>query len=317
MKTKHLVLGATGGIGFAYTVELLSNNTKTTILVRDKEKAIKLFKNHPLLEVIVGDVNNLTQLKEISANKDFIFLGINIPYQLWEAQMENIVSNVIIAAEQNKATILFPENNYAFGNINKPISESTVPKPDTKKGKLRLRLVNRLKKATERNDCKVIIIRLPDFFGPNVTNALIKPIFDEAIRNKSIKWIINADVPHQFAFTSDISKYFYSLTLENNLPCFFLINYSGITISSIKKLSEKISAIQGNPKKVKVAPKFLLNIIALFVPEVKELKENFYQFENSIILVDDKLKNMYPNVNETKLDTALKITLDWYENNMK
>lgn len=317
MKTKHLVLGATGGIGFSYTVELLSNNIKTTILVRDKEKAIKLFNNNPLLEVIVGDVNNLAQLKEISANKEFIFLGINVPYQLWEVQMENIVSNVIISAQQNKATILFPENNYAFGNIDKPITESTVPVPSTKKGKLRLRLVNSLKRATELNECKVIIVRLPDFFGPNVTNDLVKPMFGEAIQNKSIKWLINADIPHQFAYTPDISKYLFLLTLEHNLPNFFLINYSGITVSSIKDLSEKISRIQGNPKKVKIVPKFILNMIALFAPELKELKENFYQFENSILLIDDKLKNMYPNFNETKLDTALGMTLGWYEHNMK
>ncbi len=317
MNTKHLVLGATGGIGYSYTVELLSHNIETTILVRDKEKAIKLFNNNPLLEVIVGDVNNLALLKEISANKEFIFLGINVPYQLWEEQMEQIVSNVIIAAKQNKATILFPENNYAFGNIDKPITESTVPQPSTRKGKLRLRIVDSFKKATERNDCKVIIVRLPDFFGPNVTNALIKPIFEEAINNKPIKWLINADIPHQFAFTPDVSKYFYSLTLESNLPGFFLINYGGFTVSSIKDLSRKISEIQGNPVKVKVAPKFILNTIALFVPEVKELKENFYQFENSIILADDKIKSMYPTVAETNLDTALKITLGWYENNMK
>ncbi|WP_026452180.1 NAD(P)H-binding protein [Aequorivita capsosiphonis] len=133
MDTKHLVLGATGGIGFSYTAELLSHNIKTTILVRDKEKAIKLFKNNPLLEVIVGDVNNLTQLKEISANKEFIFLGINVPYQLWETQMEPIISNVIIAAKQHKATILFPENNYVFGNIDNPITESTVPQPSKKR----------------------------------------------------------------------------------------------------------------------------------------------------------------------------------------
>lgn len=317
MNPKHLVLGATGGIGFSYTTELLSHIIKTTIFVRNKEKAIKLFNNHPLLEVIVGDVNNLTQLKEISADKEFIFLGINVPYQLWETQMEPMISNVIFAAKQNKATILFPENNYVFGNIDEPITERTVPKPSTKKGKLRLRLVNSLKKATERNDCKVIIMRLPDFFGPNVTNALIKPIFEEAIHNKPIKWLINATIPHQFAFTPDISKYFYLLTLEADLPNFYLINYSGITVSSINHLSEKISAIQGNPKKVKVAPKCLLNIIALFVPEVKELKENFYQFENSIILVDDQLKNRYPEINETTLDTVLKITLDWYKKNVK
>ncbi|WP_157418031.1 hypothetical protein [Aequorivita capsosiphonis] len=171
-----------------------------------------------------------------------------------------------------------------------------------------------MKKATERNDCKVIIMRLPNFFGPNVTNALIKPIFEEAIHNKPIKWLMNAAIPHQFAFTPDISKYFHRLTLETDLPNFFLVNYSGITVSSIKNLGEKISVIQGNPKKVKVAPKFLLHLIALFDPEVRELKENFYQFENSILLVDDSLKNRYPEINETTLETALKITLDWYEN---
>ncbi|MCF8371365.1 MAG: hypothetical protein K9H64_07070 [Bacteroidales bacterium] len=101
------------------------------------------------------------------------FSDYNVPYQLWEEQMENIVSNVINTAKQNKATLLFPENNYAYGNIDKPITETTVPLPSTKKGELRLRLVNSLKKASERNDCKVIIVHLPDFFGPNVTNALL------------------------------------------------------------------------------------------------------------------------------------------------
>jgi len=317
MNTKHLVLGATGSMGYAFTKELISNGIKTTIFVRKKEKAQELFGANSLLEVIVGDVNNLKELKKVSSNKDFIFCGINVPYQMWEKQMENIISNVIISAKQNKATILFPENNYAFGSVSTPITEKTIPHPTTKKGKIRLDLVNQLKKATEKGDCNVIIIRLPDFFGPNVTNGLIKPIFGEAVDNKPIKWMINADIPHQFSFTPDIAKYFYLLTLENNLSNFFLINYSGITVSSIKYLGEQISDIQGNPKKVKIAPKFILNIIALFAPEVKELKENFYQFENSIILDDDKLKNMYPQVNETNLETTLKVTLDWYENNMK
>jgi len=316
MNTKHLVLGATGGIGFSYTLELLSNNIKTTILVRDKEKANKLFKNNPLLEIVVGDINDLNQLKEISSNKDFIFLGINVSYQFWEEQMENIVLNVIDSAKQNKATILFPENNYAFGNIDKPITESTVPQPSTKKGKLRLRLVNRLKKATERNDCKVIIIRLPDFFGPNVTNALIKPIFEEAVNNKPIKWLINADIPHQFAYTPDIAKYFHLLSQEENINDFFLINYGGITVKSLKTLSEAISNITESPAKVKVAPKFILNIIALFVPEVKELKENFYQFENSILLDDTAMKNRYTNIKNTSLEMALKTTIHWYEDNL-
>ncbi len=174
-----------------------------------------------------------------------------------------------------------------------------------------------LKKATESNDCKVIIIRLPDFFGPNVTNALIKPIFENAVNNKPIKWLINADIPHQFAYTPDIAKYFHILSQEENIKDFFLINYAGITVKSLKILSEKVSDIASNPTEIKVAPKFILNILALFVSEVKELKENFYQFENGIILDDMKIKNMYPNIKNTNLEIALKTTLHWYEKNMK
>ena len=107
------------------------------------------------------------------------------------------------------------------------------------------------------------------------------------------------------------------LTLENNLPNLFSINYGGITVSSIKDFSKRISEIQGNPEKVKVTPKFILNIIALFVPEVKELKENFYQFENSIIIEDSKIKKMYPKIKNTSIEKAIKTTLDWYKSNMK
>lgn len=44
MKNKFLILGATGGIGYAFTQELLEQNENVTILVRDRSKAQSLFK---------------------------------------------------------------------------------------------------------------------------------------------------------------------------------------------------------------------------------------------------------------------------------
>lgn len=316
MNTSYLVLGATGGIGYSFTNELIARGIKTSIFVRDANKAKSLFGNNSLIEIIVGDVTNRKELKKASYNKDFIFCGINTPYQMWETHMENIISNVIASAKQNKATILFPDNHYAFGNIEVPITENTVPKPSTKKGEIRLNLINRFREAVNKKECRVVILRLPDFFGPNVTNGLMKPIFDEAVNNKPIKWMINAGVPHQFAYTPDVAKYFYLLSQEDKLQEFFLINYGGITVDSMKTFSMKISEIQGNPEQVKIVPKLMLNILSLFISELKELKENFYQFENSIILDDSKLKRMYPKVSNTSLENALKNTLKWNKNDL-
>ena len=313
MEAKYLVLGATGSIGFAFTNELLSHGIKTTILVRNKQKALTLFDNNPLLEIIEGDVNDLVTLKYISKDKDLIFHGINYPYNLWDKFMKPITANVIEAAKQNKATILFPGNIYPFGNMTKKITEKTVAVPTTKKGALRLDLTKMLKEATQKDNCKVIVLRLPDFFGPNVTNGLIKPIFGNAAKRKPIEWLINADVPHQFVYTGDAARLFFMLSQEKELPDYFLVNYGGEVVPDIKNWSKTISNISGGPEKVKVNSKAILNILSWFVPVVKELKENYYQFENTIILDDAKIKKLYPKFKTVKMEDAIWETINWFK----
>ena len=95
MKSKYLVLGSTGSIGYAFTKILIDNKIQTTILVRNKEKAVKLFGNTDLLEIIRGDVLDLSKLKEISKDKEFILHGINYPYDQWEGNMPAATENIV------------------------------------------------------------------------------------------------------------------------------------------------------------------------------------------------------------------------------
>jgi len=314
MKNTFLTIGATGGIGYAFTNELISRKIHSTVLVRNKEKAIQLFGNSEYVEIVEGNLNEYNKFAKISKGKKFIFFGINFPYQEWESKFIPALDTVIKASKEIKATILFPENNYAYGNISSPIKETTIPLPTTKKGAVRLKLVQHLKAATERNDCKAIVLRLPDFFGPNVTNGLIKPIFENAVNNKPMQWLINADIPHQFAFTPDVAKLFYSLTQVKELSDYYLINYGGETVSSIKTFCETVKIHSKNKSEIKVTPKFVLQLIGLFSPEVKALKENFYQFENTISLDDTKLNQTFPDFIKTPLSNAIEITIDWYKN---
>jgi len=47
-----------------------------------------------------------------------------------------------------------------------------------------------LQEATDTGHCSVINFRLPDFWVPNVTNGLIKPLFGNAARGKSMTWMV-------------------------------------------------------------------------------------------------------------------------------
>ena len=316
MKTAYLVLGATGSIGYAFTKTLLENKIPTSVLVRDKQKAIKLFGKTDLLEIIEGDVMDQELLKEISKDKKFIFHGINYPYNKWEENMEKVTQNVIEAATKSKATIIFPGNIYEFGNL-KQITEEMIPKPSTKKGIIRLRLFDLLRASAEADKCKVIFIRLPDFYGPNVTNGLIKPVFGNAAKKKAINWLINADIPHQFVYTPDAARLMYLLCQRNNLPVFTNYNYGGHVFPSVKDLAKQISQLTGGPDKVNVIPKWIMNIMSFFMPVIKELKENYYMFENNVEINDKKVRSDFPDFVETPLEDAIKQTIAWFKENDK
>ena len=181
--------------------------------------------------------------------------------------------------------------------------------------RIRLELLQMLEEAAQQGSCKVIVLRLPDFFGANVTNGLIKPIFGNAARKKPMEWLINVDIPHQFVYTNDAVRLFFMLSEEINLPDYFLINYGGEIVPSIKEWSKTISQISGSPEKVKVVSKALLGILSWFVPVIKELKENYYQFENTILLEDTKIKELYPDFRATSMEDAITETINWFRNN--
>ena len=312
MSKKYLVLGATGGMGYAFTHELLQQGIVTDILVRNREKAKKLFLNNPLLNIHIGDVQDAGILQDVASGMDIIFHGINFPYQHWYKLMQPVTALVIDTARQNGSTILFPGNIYAYGNIDGPIREETIPQPTTNKGKLRLEVENMLEEATKDGQCSVINLRLPDFWGPNVTNGLIKPLFGNAAQGKPMAWMVQADVPHQFVYTPDAAKLFYMLSMESHMPSYFVMNYGGKVVPSVAVLAKDISTVAGSPNRLKIFSKTTLNILGWFVPVVRELNENIYQFENCIKLDDAKVRLKYPEFEETHFDDALRETINWY-----
>ena len=80
MTSKYLVLGATGSIGYAFTKVLIDQKIYTTIIVRNTTKAKSRFGESEFLEIIEGDALDENLVKTTAADKQFIFHGINYPY---------------------------------------------------------------------------------------------------------------------------------------------------------------------------------------------------------------------------------------------
>lgn len=310
---KYLILGGTGSFGYAFTQEVLAQGQHATLLVRSLSKAQKLFGDHPHLKFIEGDAFEANLIQKLGKDYDFILQALNVPYQHWQEQMEPLVNYVITWAEEMDATILFPGNVYSYGLTTTGITEDSPERPISKKGKFRQQLEARLQGAAAQG-IRVINLRLPDFWGINVAHQGMAPLFEGALRGKKMPWIINNQVPHQLVYNKDGAAAMFRLSQEQGLPNYALFNFGGHTVPSMASFTTQLAEIAGTDAKPSVSPKWMLNILSLFVPIVKELKEMFYLYENNVYLDDSKLREMYPDLQLTPLPIAMKETLDWYRN---
>lgn len=315
-----LVLGATGSIGYAVTANLLARQLPVTILVRNRAKADALFPNAPTLTIVEGDAQDAMLLNRLVTDErtapTHIFHGINYPYDKWRGNMDTVTRKVIDAAgrsaAQRKLTIVFPGNVYNFGNTHEPIREDSRPEPTTRKGQLRVELEAMLEQATNAGKCAVLNVRLPDFWGPNVLNAGIQPIFEGALQGKALPWLLNADIPHQSVYTKDAAEIIVRLMLRPASDGYAVWNYGGRMLPSVRSWFGQISALTGKPLNVQVYNRLTIGLMGLFVPVVREVKEMLYLYENTVLLDDAKVRALFPDFRQTPMAQALTETLTWF-----
>ncbi|MFD3003629.1 NAD-dependent epimerase/dehydratase family protein [Pontibacter toksunensis] len=308
---RFLVLGGTGSIGYAFTQELLRHQEQVTLLVRNKQKAQKLFADWPALQLIEGDAQGGELLKKLGAEATHIFHGINYPYEKWQNNMERVTQNIIEAAAINKATIFFPGNIYPFGLVD-VITEKTPPKPTTKKGAIRAKLEQMLQQAAAQGKCRVINLRMPDFWGPNVMNEGIAPVFKGALTGKPMPWLYRNNIPHQLIYTPDAAHAYYELAKLQPQEPYTEYNYAGEVVPSIKEWQAQIAAAAGTEPKHKLFPGWLFKLMGLFSPVMREISEMGYLWQNTILLNDDKLRQTLPNLQRTPMKQAIMETLEWH-----
>lgn len=321
--TPHtLILGATGSIGYAVAANLLARRLPVTILVRNRAKAEALFSNEPTLTIVEGDVQNTALLNQLAIGKSFIFHGINYPYDQWFGNMDTVTQHIIDAAAQTRSTIVFPGNVYNFGNTQEPIRENSQPQPCTRKGRLRVELEAMLERAAGMGQCRVLNVRLPDFWGPNVLNEGVKPIFENALTGKALPWLVNVAIPHQTVYTNDAAEITVRLMLrevtadpfseQQETAPYQVWNYGGVTVPSVRAWFGQICALTGKPPRTQVYSRLVVNLLGLFMPVLREVKEMLYLYENTILLDDTKVLALFPDFRPTPMPQALTETLTWF-----
>lgn len=210
---KALVLGASGGIGYALVCELVNRGIEVVAFSRSKEKLMALYEYKDLVKVYSGDVLVEKEVMEAAEGVDVIFHAVSFPYQQWKHKHPLCIENLIRAAERQRAKMALVDNVYAYGRqANKEVTEDTKKVPHTKKGKIRLAMENRLKNSHVPS----LIVHMPDLYGPNAENTILHETLKNVVRNKNANFIGNLKVAREFLFTFDGAKAMVELALRED-----------------------------------------------------------------------------------------------------
>jgi nucleoside-diphosphate-sugar epimerase len=168
----------------------------------------------------------------------------------------------------------------------------------------------------ESGALQAVIARSADFYGPSIENTsmLTETVFKNVSNGKKANWLGSVDNKHSFTYTPDAGKA--TALLGNTADAYNQVWHLPTASNPFtgKEWIEAIANDMGVEPRFKVVPKFLVRILGLFVPIMKELVEMMYQHERYYIFDSRKFEKRFVFKPTPYLEGIRNIVENDYEN---
>jgi len=306
----HVVFGATGAYGNAIVRKLLKKNLRVLAIVRNEDKASKLFPGG--VEIQKVDLLDKDEVAKVCRDASVIYIANNFPWKDWTRYFLESINNIMQGTQVPRPTIVFPGNVYGYGEFQySPVDEAHPLAARSRKGRLRNDIESLLLESHHKGRINLVLPRFADFYGPNVTNDLYGAMFRNAIRDKPAIWPVNIDVPHNFTYIEDAAEATL-LLLEDQRTYGKVFHVSG-PVTTARKFIEKVYQTLNKPPKIRVLSKGLLRLTSPFNSNVRGLLELLYEYEEPYHIDDSRFANRYPSFLHTPYEIGIKNTLEWFK----
>ncbi|WP_028549526.1 SDR family NAD(P)-dependent oxidoreductase [Paenibacillus sp. UNC451MF] len=309
---KAIVIGATGGTGAAITEELVKRGVSTIAFGRSRQKLEQLAEglgNPTHLTLAVGDALCSKEIVAQAGGADVLFHCANVPYHEMAAKLIPLGESVMEAAEQLAIKVVAIDGIYPYGKKQMDLVTEEHPKqPHTKKGKVRLDY-ERMLFSKRWSNAKVMIVRLPDYYGPTANEASYLGSTLEAIAaGKMALFVGNMHVPREFVYLPDAAKMVAELACKDfaygqnwNIP--------GAGLISGREIVRIARAASGHANPVIPLKKLGLSLLGMSMPVMKEVVEMLYLTEEPLTLSGDKYKRFIGPITATPFQEGITSTV--------
>jgi nucleoside-diphosphate-sugar epimerase len=307
---KTALLGAAGAVGHALAPQLQAQGVPVRVVGRHLDVLEREF---PTAERRRADFLSGEGLLEALAGVDTAFYLAGAPYTHFE-QHPVMTRNALTAAQSAGVTrFIHIAPVYSYGPPRtRPVPETHPREPSTRKGRWRLQQEQLVEEAHGKGGLATTITHLPDFYGPHADASFVNVFLRDAVAGKTATFVGDPDAPREFIYVPDSAAPLIAIAKHDDAYG-ERWNVAG-TATTAHEVVQIASELLGGIK-YRFAPKWMLQLLGLFNPFMREVAEMYYLYDSGFILDDTKLHERIGDFSKTPLRDGIATTITWIRAN--
>ena len=305
------IFGAAGAIGQSVAAELERRGIPFRAVGRSRQKLETAFGGMAHAEIFPADLSEGRSAGAAARGVDTIVYCVGLPYPSHRLHPALMRTTLEAAKLTGVARVVLPSSVYAYGvPRTSRVAETHPREPHTRKGEYRKQQEDLVFQAHAAGAIQGMVVRLPDFYGPNSDLSLANPMIRAALQGKTASWYGPVNTLHEFVFTPDAGPVIVDLASRDE--CFGEAwNFAGPEAIPTIDFITRIYRAVGSAPKYRVLGAGMLKLAGLFNADARELVEMLYLQETPVLLDDSKLAAKLGPLHKTPYDEGIRETLAW------
>lgn len=302
------IIGAGGSIAIPLAKELKKYADQIRLVSRNPRKINESDECFPM------DVTDFSAIDKAVGGSEVVYVTVGFRYNLkvWQNNWPPFIHAVIDACKKHGSRLVFFDNVYMYALSAIPhMTEDSSLQPPSRKGKVRKQLQEMIMQEAQNGSLQALIARAADFYGPDTNKSVLgETAAKNLLKRKSAQAFGNINKIHTYTFTPDAARA--TALLGNTLNAYNQVWHVPTTKEKLttKQWIELIAMEIGVEPKIKTIPTWMLYILGIFIPELKEFPEMIYQNEMDYIFDSSKFENRF-GIRATPPEEGVKIMVDY------
>ena len=303
------ILGAGGPIGTELAKALQEYTSEIRLVSRNPEKV------NETDQIFVANLLDPVQLESAVKGSAIVYVTIGFEYskKVWRQNWPKFIRALIEICEKETCKLVFFDNVYMYDKEHlNPMTEDAPVNPPSKKGEVRAEIAEMIMMHAKAGRLKALIARCADYYGPSTegNSILTEMVFKPFEEGRKANWLGSDKFRHSFTYTLDAARA--TARLGNTEKAYGQVWHLP-TASNPPTGKEWIEAIAAKMKvqpRYQVAPKFLVRILGLFMPIMRESVEMLYQYDRDYVFDSSKFErefDLHPTSYEDGIDEIIRL----------